>query len=528
MTRKNDNGERSNRLYPRYVLVVLIIVYVFNFIDRQILSILAEDIKAHMGIGDAAIGFLYGTAFAVFYAVFGIPLGRLADIWVRKSVISAGLAFWSLMTALSGTSQGFTSLAAYRIGVGIGESSATPAAFSMLSDYFSPRRRATVLAFYSTGIYIGAGIGIFLGGWIVDSWKDLYPDPAAAPFGLHGWQAAFLAVGLPGLLMSLWVRTLREPQRGLNEGLQTAKVQSPFREFGRELMVVLPLLGLLELARSGGGKAVAYNLGMAVMLALCAWLLIAWTGSLVQWVALAIGLYASLSWVQKLAMRDPPAFALICSSPALRFACLGFACIAFISYGLGFWGAPFFIRYFGASETEVGIYLGLSAAVGGLLGVGGGGLLGDYLKRKTPAGRLYVGLLAIILSTPCALTLLNTDNLVLAYVANFLFNVFSPMWIGSASSTVNDLVLPRMRAVASAIYILTITFIGLALGPYAIGWTSDILGQTMATAQALRLAMEFSLAILVLAFICILLAIRHLPKEESGMLQRARALGEPV
>jgi len=112
------------------VLIVLVLVYVLNFIDRQILSILAEDIKADLGLSDADLGFLYGTVFAVFYAVFGIPLGRVSDIWVRKNMISIGLFVWSAMTALSGTAKGFASLAGYRIGVGVGvgESSASPAA----------------------------------------------------------------------------------------------------------------------------------------------------------------------------------------------------------------------------------------------------------------------------------------------------------------------------------------------------------------------------------------------------------------
>ena len=131
--------------YARYVLGVLVVVYVFNFIDRQILSILAEEIKADLNISDGDIGFLFGTAFAVFYAIFGIPLGRLADLWVRKSLISVGLFFWSGMTALSGTAQSFGQLAMYRFGVGIGEASATPAAFSMLSDYFAPRVRAMLI-----------------------------------------------------------------------------------------------------------------------------------------------------------------------------------------------------------------------------------------------------------------------------------------------------------------------------------------------------------------------------------------------
>lgn len=164
-----DSRDEVGGGYAKYVLVVLVIVYIFNFIDRQILSILAEDIKADLGISDAQMGFLYGTVFAVFYAVFGIPLARFADVWTRRSLIAIGLSFWSLMTALSGTARSFGFLAMCRIGVGIGEASASPAAYSMLSDYFPPRVRATVIAVYAAGVYIGSGIGLFLGGYILDS-----------------------------------------------------------------------------------------------------------------------------------------------------------------------------------------------------------------------------------------------------------------------------------------------------------------------------------------------------------------------
>ena len=181
--------------YSKYVLGVLLIVYVFNFIDRQIISILAEEIKADLGISDGDIGFLYGTAFAVFYAIFGIPLGKLADVWTRKSLISVGLAFWSLMTALSGTARSFAALATYRFGVGVGEASASPAAFSMLSDYFSPKVRATVLAVYSTGVYIGAGIGLFLGGVIVDAWEGGLSRPRPGAVRAEGLAGGFLRRG---------------------------------------------------------------------------------------------------------------------------------------------------------------------------------------------------------------------------------------------------------------------------------------------------------------------------------------------
>ncbi|MEC8075890.1 MAG: MFS transporter, partial [Pseudomonadota bacterium] len=254
--------------YGRYVLFVLIIVYIFNFIDRQILSILAEEIKLDLGIGDAEIGFLYGTAFAIFYAVFGIPLGRLADVWNRKKLISVGLSFWSAMTALSGFAQNFGHLAVCRFGVGIGEASATPAAFSMISDYFSPKVRATVLAIYSSGIYLGAGIGLFLGGAIVQSWHAWYPDPTLAPLGIKAWQAAFLAVGIPGIAMAVWVWSLKEPIRGASEGLVAPEHPAPFIAAGSSFMSVMPGFSLVALYNAGGLRAVATNIVAAGLVSL--------------------------------------------------------------------------------------------------------------------------------------------------------------------------------------------------------------------------------------------------------------------
>ena len=216
--------------HAKIALGLLVIVYIFNFVDRQIISILAEDIKADLGISNSDIGFLFGTAFGVFYSVVGIPMGKLADSWNRKNLISIGLAFWSLMTALSGTAKSFLSLSIYRFGVGIGESTATPSAYSLLSDYFSPKVRATVLSIYSSGLYIGAAIGLFLGGWILDTWNNAYPDPSNAPFGLKGWQAAFMGVGLPGILLSLITFTfIKEPIRGMSEGLVTDQSKEPFK-----------------------------------------------------------------------------------------------------------------------------------------------------------------------------------------------------------------------------------------------------------------------------------------------------------
>ncbi|HEY8514411.1 MAG TPA: MFS transporter [Candidatus Binatia bacterium] len=505
--------------YANYVLFVLVLVYVFNFLDRQIVSILAERIKAHLGVTDAHIGFLYGTAFAVFYAVFGIPLGRLADVWDRRKLIAIGLAFWSAMTALSGLARNFGQLAAARIGVGVGEASASPAAFSLLSDTFPPARRATALAIYSSGIYVGAGLGLFIGGLIVDGWDSAWAG-LEPPLGLHGWQVAFLAVGLPGLLLALWVATLREPVRGAMDGIVARPEPHPWREFGRELRAVVPPLTLLHLVlERAGARVVAWNVIAAALCAVGAAFLTAWLGTPAQWIALGIGVYAAVSWAQALALRDRPAFSLILRTPALTCSNLGFSFLAFTGYGLGFWVAPFLVRVHGASEAEVGLILGGTSAVAGWLGVTLGGVLADRWHRLRPDGRILVGIVTAIAPAPFAIWLLTTESTWLVYVLSVPLSLASAMWIGPGASTVQDLVLPRMRASASAAYLLTVTFIGLALGPYGIGRLSAALGD-------LRLAMLIALLANVIAALLLWRAARNVERDRATMLDRARAAGE--
>ncbi|MCA1748652.1 MAG: MFS transporter, partial [Sphingomonadales bacterium] len=209
-----EPADEKTPAYSWYVLSILILVYILNFVDRQILSILAEDIKADLNLTDGDIGFLYGTAFGVFYALFGIPLGRLADNWHRVRLMTLGLALWSTMTALSGLAKNGMMLAGARIGVGVGEATASPSAYSLISDWFPKKRRALALALYSSGLYLGGGLSLGIGGLIVENWNEAYPLREMAPLGLAGWQAAFMAVGLPGLLVAAWVFTLREPIRG--------------------------------------------------------------------------------------------------------------------------------------------------------------------------------------------------------------------------------------------------------------------------------------------------------------------------
>lgn len=192
--------------YRRYVLGILVVVYVFNFIDRQILSILLQPIKLDLGLSDTQLGLLSGVAFAVFYVGFGIPIARLADRSSRVNIISVSITVWSVMTAVCGLAQNFWQLLLARIGVGVGEAGCSPPAHSLISDYFSPETRATALSIYSLGIPIGVMIGFLAGGWIEE---------------YFGWRTAFVVVGLPGVLMAVVVRmTLREPPRGHSEDIQ--------------------------------------------------------------------------------------------------------------------------------------------------------------------------------------------------------------------------------------------------------------------------------------------------------------------
>jgi MFS family permease len=502
------------------VLGVLVAVYTLNFLDRQIVTILAEEIKRDLGASDAEIGFLYGTAFAVFYALFGIPLGRLADLWTRRTLIALGLATWSLMTALSGLARSYAELAAARIGVGIGESSASPAAFSLLSDWFPASRRATVLAIYSSGIYIGGGLGLVIGGQVVDRWDAAWVA-GGPPLGLRGWQVAYLAVGLPGILLALWVRALREPRRGESDGIPAPTEARPFREFFRELRAVLPPLTLLHLAVEGGGaRAVRTNLVAALAVALLAALLVYATGHVAQWVALGIGLYAAFSWAQALRLRDPPTAELVFGTPSLLFLTLGVAFLAFAGYGIGGWTPPFFLRFHGVSLSEAGTILGASAAAAGWLGVTLGGIVADRWRSRSPTGRLRLAALGAAAPVPVLVWMLTTESTALAYALNFPATALGSMWIGVGAATIQDLVLPRMRATASAFYLLVITFVGLALGPYSIGLLSDRLGD-------LRQAMLFALGANAVALGLVLLAARTLGADEATRVARARAAGEP-
>jgi MFS family permease len=530
----------SGRVYRSYVLGLLMVIYAFNFLDRQAITILAPSLKSALALTDAQIGLLFGTAFALFYALFGIPLAKLADGWNRVKTIGLGLTLWSGMTALSGFAGNFTQLALARVGVGIGEASGSPAAYSLLQDYFPKEKRGTALALYSSGIYLGVGASLIFGGAVIKYWNDAF-TPETQPLGLAGWQATFLAFGIPGLLLALLlVLTVREPVRGETEGLVSHGGKRPFRAMGLEFGAMFPPFSMIGLVRARARRALAANLVVLLGCVAAACALVWWTNSLlpaakrapiaeigglaittnvVQWLAIALGAYCSFSWVQALRLRDRPSAALIGNG---TFAALSLAggLMSFASYGI----SPFIYEYarqnFGVGP-EAGWALGLILAIGGAVGTTAGGVVGDWARRRSPAGRIYVVLFAALSGSAALIFTMTAASLSLYYLGLGLTSFLGIMWLGPVAASSQDLVLPRMRGAATAVFFLGTNIIGLGLGPYVVGLVSDATGNLQLAMMSVLFALPITLALLIYAA-------RTLPRIESSRLDRARAAGEAV
>jgi MFS family permease len=399
----------SGRRTRNYVLAVLTLVYVFNFIDRQILVILQESIKEEMGLSDKQLGLLSGFAFAVFYVSFGIPIARWADRFNRRNIVAASLGAWSVMTATCGMVQSYTQLVLARIGVGIGEAGGSPPSHSIISDYFPFSKRATALSIYSVGIYIGIMLGYLGGGWVNE---------------YFGWRMAFFVVAVPGVLLAVVVRlTIREPLRGMSDNLAKVDAPPPFGEAMRKL------------------------------------------------------------W----------------NFHSFRYICLGSAFAAFVGYGVGNFAPSYFIRLHGLSSGEVGTYLALIAGICGGLGTFLGGYLSDRMGKRDVRWYLWVPAAGLIIGLPLRTYGYITEDFTLAIALLAVAQIFDALYLAPSIAACHGLVSPRMRALASSVLFFVLNIIGLGLGPFMVGWASDLL-QPKYGVESLRWA-------IVLASLGILLAI---------------------
>lgn len=241
------NGEAGIfKGYRGLVLLMLLGVYVLNYVDRQIVGILAEPIKKDLDLSDTQLGMMGGLAFAIFYSTLGIPIARLADRYSRKWIETAALATWSAFTALCGMAGGFTSLFLARLGVGVGEAGGVAPAFSMVADYFPPEQRARALAILTLGLPIGSALGLVIGGYLAAH---------------YGWRTAFIALGAAGFVVApIFAYFVKEPERGRYDTVAPAGSEHLSLLDTMRLMATMPTFWLVSLG-SATASMLSYGLG---------------------------------------------------------------------------------------------------------------------------------------------------------------------------------------------------------------------------------------------------------------------------
>jgi MFS family permease len=365
------------------VLLLLFFGNLLNFFDRVIPSIVVEPLKHEFGLSDSDIGVL-AAAFTVIYAVFGVPLGLLADRWTRKKIMGWGLAVWSVLTAATAGATGFTSLLLIRLGVGIGEATFAPAANSMLADLYPAKRRARATGLMQLGLPLGLVLAYFTIGLI------------AQAFG--SWRAPFLFAAVPGLLLALCFFFVREPGRGAAEVGPIALAGPGDRPFRRIFSV--PTVWWIVFAGVGSNMA---------------------------------------------------------------------------SYSVNTFTVPLFQRWFGASLTSAAALTGVVVGLTGLVGLTAGGWLADRAGHRSPMARVLVGAVAMLVAAPLALVALGLGrDAVGAYVAIFgIAWLLQYVYYVAAYPALADVVPPRLRGTAMALYFAANYLLGGAVGPVVTGVLSD-------------------------------------------------------
>ncbi|OYW45934.1 MAG: hypothetical protein B7Z08_04680 [Sphingomonadales bacterium 32-68-7] len=525
-----------------YALTLVVLMQAMSMVDRQILSILLPRIKADLNVGDAEMGLLYGTVFALFYALFSLPLGRLADGWIRTRLLAVSLLGWSLATGLAGFAKGFSLLAVSRLGVGIGEASSQPAGLSLLSDAFPKERRGLIGAAMAVAVALGLGAALTIGGSIADGWDARWPDPANAPLGFAGWQAAFIGAALPGIVLAFFMWRLPEPIRGVADGIPARRDPAPFKAAFGLLGAILPIGVWLNFLRRGA-SAKDWVLNTLVLVAAVAGAIFltrftdglreanpivipfgdgGLTGNGIQWLVSGFGVYVLFNWVQSLKLGDKPAYVTMAKNPALLIVIFMASLQTMLNYGVMAFTPSYLIGHFNQSATQVGLIFGPFIAALGILGPVIAGPVSDWAEQRMKSGRLVITLLSLIVSPLCAVAVYTTDSLVMFYVFFVAFSIATTMWLPPIYASLVELVLPRMRGMVTSFYILSITLIGQGIGPYTVGLMSDRNGGDLAA--AILSLYWVAIPIVLLSG----LAIWRYRIDEPQVVARARAAGEPV
>ncbi|MEG2312327.1 spinster family MFS transporter, partial [Brevundimonas sp.] len=428
-----DEDKTPSPAYRYYVLAILIFVYMLNFVDRQIIGILAAPLKEHFQMSDSQFGLLGGIAFASVYSTLAIPLAWLADRTSRVWIMTGALAVWSGFTALCGLAGSFGQLFLFRMGVGVGEAGGVAPAYSLIADYFPPNQRARAMAAFAFGIPLGTAGGTLIGGLLAVK---------------YGWQTAFIVVGILGVLVAPILRlTVRDPKRGGTDAAaaaaaaKIAPVAVPVAPvvaealtdtgLGRKVALVcfgiagvFAALGLLSLMKVGIQNPVIPFFGAGLMAVI----------GISMWIAKTTG-------------------SVIMKKKSFWLLSLGAASSSVCGYGVAGWLPLFFMRSFDLTLSQVSWYYAGIALIGGLLGIWMGGVIADRMAKKSKGAYPLVPAVAFIISAPCFILAMNSPwligllpgggshamALVLAFVIFLIPTGLNLMWLGPITAAVQHL-----------------------------------------------------------------------------------------
>jgi predicted MFS family arabinose efflux permease len=425
--------------YRKYALFILFLTYALNYLDRQIVTILAEPIKNDLHLSDTQLGLLTGLAFGLVYCGFGLPIARMADRFNRVWIIGGSLTLWSVCTMLCGRATSYATLVAARMGVGIGEAGCAPVGMALISDYTPKAKRASALAFFAMGTPIGSLLGLGLGGIIA---------------GAYGWRTAFLAAGLPGLVLALVVFfTLKEPRNAMTRDAAA-----------------------LNQANRPSLKAVFKYLG----------------GKRTFWLmSFGAGVKAFVSYGQ---------------APFLAafFLRIHGAQVAEI-------GSHFGLKGVGVVGLGLGLIFGIFGALSNWLG----GVMADRFSSRDLRAYGLVPALAALAPLPFTIAALTTDSAVVALLLLIPHYLFGGLWFGPVLSSTQGLVPREMRATAGSIALFILNMIGIGFGSLVVGKLSDTFnhGFGMGPAEGVRWALLSSTSFSLIAAALFFLAMKKIREE---------------
>lgn len=431
--------------YRVWVLFMLFVVYAFNFLDRQIISILAEPIKNEFLLEDWQLGLLGGIAFAALYSTLGVPIAWLADRTNRTWIITVSLTIWSGFTALCGFAQNFWQLFFARVGVGVGEAGGVAPSYSLIADYFPPDSRARALAIYSLGIPIGSAFGVVAGAQIAGGNIAENLD----------WRSAFIIVGVAGIVIApIFKLTLREPKRGgldIKPATAEAKTQP---EPGEAASAAAP-------AEAGDETKPGFLKVLAVL----------------------------------------------AKKPSFWFLVLGASCSSMMGYGVFFWIPSFFARSFELGIVDRGWYFGAVLFIGGSLGVLIGGILGDLMGKGSKRMFALVPAIAFFLTFPFYIAATLAPSPLIAAALFLIPTGLGLAWLGPTLSAFQHLAPANMRSMASAVFLLVNNLLGIGVGVYALGQLSSLLAPVFGN-EALRYSIMIGASLYLIAGLLFLIASR--------------------